>query len=140
MSTTANAASVLEYIDTAISLATFLMSDRLAATEENMETYFQLEESERPPEISLAEVQPFVAQLVIEPDLLYDITTIVHKAKDANKLCLGKVSLESEGEICDLQVARSICDVLNHIRNRNEGKLPTDILENQWELFSCNET
>jgi hypothetical protein len=116
------------------------MSDRLAATEENMEAYFRLEESERPPEFSLVEVQPFVAQLVIEPDLLYDITTIVHKAKDANKLYLKKASLESEGEICDLQVARSICDVLNHIRNRNEGNLPTDVLENQWELFSCKET
>lgn len=137
MSTTADAASVLEYIDTAIGLATFLMSDRLAATEENMETYFQLEKSERPPEFGLAEAQPFVALLVIEPDLLFDITTIIHKAKDANKLCMEKAALESESENCDSEVANSICDVLNHIKNRNEGSLPTGILSNLWKLFSC---
>lgn len=136
MSTTDDAASALEYIDAAISLATYFTADRLAATVENIEAYFRLEEHEQPPEFSPDEVQAFVALLIIEPDLLYDLTTIVHKTKDAYRLCLQNASAGNESDDCDHEAKLGIREILNHIRNRNEGELPTGILNNQWESFS----
>ena len=140
MTTTGSAASALEYIDTAIGLATVLMSDRLAATEENIEACLRREESGPPPEFSPDEAQAFVALLVIEPDLLYDLTTLVHKAKDTHNLCMEKAALAHEWEDCARQTGRSICEILNHIRNRNEGKLPTGALTDQWESFGCRQS
>ena len=133
------AASILAYIDTAVGVATFLMSERLPATVENIKAFFKREKREPPPGFSPDEAQGLVALLVIDPDLLKDLTERVRKAIEVYRKCLKKATRTQENDACDRRAERDVCDTLNRIKNRNKGNLPTDMLQNQWDSFGCVE-
>ncbi|TAL82580.1 MAG: hypothetical protein EPN74_16900 [Rhodanobacter sp.] len=131
------AASILAYIDTAVGVATFLMSERLPATVENIRSFFKREKRDPPPNFSPDEAQGLVALLIIDPDLLKDLSERVRKAIEAYRYCLRKAVRPQENDACDRRAERDICDTLNRIKSRNKGNLPTDILNNQWHSFGC---
>ncbi len=131
------AASVLAYIDTAVGVATFLVSERLPATVENIRAFFRRERLEPPTGFSPEEAQGLVALLVIDPDLLDDLTDKVRGAIDSYRSCLRKASRPQENDACDRRAERDVCDTLNRIKNRNKDNLPTDFLNNQWESYGC---
>ena len=127
------AASVLAYIDTAVGVATFLMSERLPATVESIRAFSRRERREPPAGFSPDEAQGLVALLVIDPGLLDDLTDRIRGAIDAYRSCLRKAERPQENDACDRRAERDVCDALNRIKNRNMGNLPTDFLNNQWE-------
>jgi hypothetical protein len=131
------AASILAYIDTAVAVATFLVSERLPATIENIRAYFGRSRREAPSEFSPDEAQGLVALLVIDPDLLGDITDKVRGAIDAYRSCLRKALRPQENAACDRRAERDVCDALNRIKDRNKDELPTDFLKGQWDSFGC---
>lgn len=131
------AASVLAYIDTAVAVATFLVSERLPATVESIRSFFRREEREPPPGFSPDEAQGLVALLVIDPGLLGDLTGKVRGAIDSYRNCLRNALRTQENDACDRRAERDVCDALNRIRNRNKGDLPTDFLINQWDSYGC---
>ena len=131
------AASVLVYIDTAVAVATFLVSERLPATVESIRAFFRQERREPPLGFSPDEAQGLVALLVIDPGLLADLSETGRGAIDSYRGCLRKASRTQESDACDRRAERDICDALNRVRNRNKGNLPTDFLKNQWDSYGC---
>lgn len=131
------AASALAYIDTAVAVATFLFSERVPATLENIRSFFRRTNREPPPEFRPEEALQLVALLVIDPELLRDLGDIIKRAIDAYRVCLRAASRPQESDACDRRAERDICDALNRVRNRNNGVLPTEFLEDQWASYGC---
>lgn len=131
------AASALAYIDTAVAVATFLMSERLPATIENIRAFFRRTAREQPSAFTPEEGQGLVSLLIIDPELLRDLSDIVKRAIEKYRACLRAAARPQESDACDRRAERDICDALNRIRNRNNGDLPTDFLQNQWASYGC---
>jgi len=133
----ASAASILAYIDTAIGIATFLISDRVPVTVTNIRNFFRVQKREPPQELDIDDVTPLIALLVIDPELLGVLNDKVKKAIGAYKDCIRVASRPQEDAACDRKAERDVCDSLNRIMDRNDGELPTRYLQNQWKSFGC---
>ncbi len=133
----ADAPSVLNYIDTAFGVATFLISERLPATIENIRAFFVGRRQEVPAGFRLEDVQQLIALLIIDPDLLSDLMDSVRRAADEYRTCLRNVQRPQERAACDRRAERDICDTLNRVRDRNGGDIPTDYLNDQWNSYGC---
>jgi hypothetical protein len=131
------AASALAYIDTAVRVATFLFSERLPATVQNIRAFFTRQKAEPPPGFSPDEAAGLIALLVIDKDLLDDLTGIIRDAIERYRTCLRRAARPQESDACDRRAERDICDSLNRIRNRNKDNLPTDFLKSQWDSYGC---
>src|ERR1700733_11317518 len=112
------AASALAYIDTAVSVATFLLSERLPATVQNIRAFFTRQKVEPPAGFSPDEAAGLVGLLVIDEGLLKDLTHRVRDAIEGYRACLRKAVRTQESDACDRRAERDICDTLNRIRNR----------------------
>jgi hypothetical protein len=131
------APNVLDYINTSIAIATFLISERLPATIETIRSYFVRKEERAPEGFLPEEAQSFISLLVIDKELLDDLTEKVKNSIDDYRDCLRKATRRQERDACDSRVEKDVCDNLNRIRGRNKGDLPTDYLNNQWDSFGC---
>ena len=127
----------LDYIKTATAVATFLVSGRLEATVTNIRDYFR----SRPSPLAATFEQPkevaFVAKLVINPDLLDDLTQDVQGSITDYRDCLNASTRPQERDACDRRAERRVCETLNRIRDRNDDELPTDYLNDQWTSYRC---
>lgn len=132
-----NAASILAYIDTAIGIATFLMSDRLPVTVNNIRNFFRVQRREPPEDFDIEDSAPLVALLVIDPGLLEVLEDKVKNAIATYKNCIKAASRPQEDAACDRKAERDVCDSLNRIMDKNDGELPTQFLKNQWRSFGC---
>ena len=131
------AVTVLSYIDIAIKVATFLVSERLPATVNNIMAYFSRNKTTPPAVFQAEEARGLVALLVIDPGLLDHLTGTVSAASQAYMTCLRDASTVQEKAACDRRAERDICDTLNRIRDRNADDLPTGYLRNQWTSYGC---
>lgn len=129
--------SVLQYIDTAVAVATFLVSERLPATIETIKRYFSHKGKEEPTEKFAEKSQGLIQLLVIDPGLLSTLKDKIKSAIEAYKACLSTASRPQENDACDRRAERDICDTLNRIKSRNNGVLPDHELDNQWQSFGC---
>ena len=132
-----NPASVLEYVNTAIAVASFLTSERLPATIESIKSYFSRRRETEPSEGFSKEAKDLIALLIIDPDLLKILEQKIRAALTGYRKCLISASTPQESDACDRTAERAICDTLNRIKNRNNGSLPGDFLSNQWNSFGC---
>jgi hypothetical protein len=131
----ASGASILGYIDTAINVANFLISERLPVTVENIRAYFR--GKSRPENFDPQEAASFVQLLVIDEDLLNDLTDKVKNGVNEYRDCLKKAVRPQESAACDRKAEITVCDTLNRVMDRNKDELPSDYLDNQWQSFSC---
>ena len=76
----AGGASILGYIDTAVKVATFLISERLPATVQNIVSFFSKKKIPKPDYFNESEAKDFVAFLVIDKDTLGVISDLIRNA------------------------------------------------------------
>lgn len=134
----ASGAAILQYIDTAIGVATFLMSERLPVTIENIRSFFRRKKVEKPEIFDPEEAKDFVASLItIDPIILNVLNDKVKDAIASYADCLRQAISPQENAACDRRAERSVCDTLNRLMDRNIGVLPSDYLKNQWAAFGC---
>lgn len=132
-----NAASILAYIDTAIGVATFLMSDRLPVTVNNIRNFFRFQKKEPPENFDIDDATPLIALLVIDPGLLEVLEGKVKNAIGAYRDCIKAANRPQEDTACDRKAERDVCDSLNRIMDRNDGVLPSQYLQKQRKSFGC---
>jgi hypothetical protein len=133
----AGGATILGYIDTAVKVATFLISERLPATVNNIKSFFTKKNEKQPTNFNPEDAKDFVALLVIDPELLGDLTKKVKKGLIDYRECLKKAVRRQESAACDSRAEQSVCDQLNRIMDKNEDVLPSEYLRNQWASFRC---
>lgn len=127
----------LEYINTAVSLATFLISKELPATIDNIRSYFSTRKSIYAQKFQESQEIALVQKLVIDSDLLDTLKTKVKGAISDEADCVKKAKRPQENEACKRKAERNVCDHLNYIMDRNNGALPTDFLTDSWASYGC---
>ncbi|MDH7447141.1 hypothetical protein [Aquimarina sp. 2201CG14-23] len=134
----ASGALVLKYIDTGIKVAEFLISERLSLTVENIRSYFDRKEVEKPSNFDPKEAKEFVGSLMkIDQRILDVISDNINDAIENYVLCLKDANGRQEKNACDIRAERAVCDSLNRIMDRNDDDLPSEYLKNQWKAFKC---
>lgn len=128
---------VLEYMNTAISLAAFLVSSDLKATVQDFRFYFEKYPSKLAAKFEAKKELEFVAQLIIDPTLLEELRGRVEGAIDDEVKCLRIAVKPQQMDACARKAERSVCNALNYIRERNEDELPTDFLKEKWRSYGC---
>ncbi|HEX8412247.1 MAG TPA: hypothetical protein VF883_25590 [Thermoanaerobaculia bacterium] len=136
-STMASAPSVLDYINTFVTIATFLISERLPVTIENIRAFFEPRGITPPADITTPDALRFVELLVIDEALLEQLTEQTEEGVKSYTKCLKAAATPQQRAACDRRAEKDVCDTLNRIRDRNEDKLPTDYLDKQWRSFGC---
>lgn len=131
------AALVLQSIATTVAVAKFLISKDLATTVENIRAYFSKRDEPMPKELTTPGGVALVQLLVIDPDLLDELDKQTRDGVSAYIKCLQRAQRRQEKDRCDRLAEKDVCDTLNRIRDRNDGELPTDYLEDQWKSFGC---
>jgi hypothetical protein len=121
----------------AVSVAQFLVSERLAVTIDNIRSHFRQRGEAVPDDLESAEGAKLVEVLVIHPDLLDDLQKDTQSAIGSYRKCLERAQKPQEKAACDRRAERHVCDTLNRIRDRNNDELPTDFLQAQWASFDC---
>lgn len=130
--------TVLQYVAAAVGVAKFLVSERLEATVSNIRAYFSQRNQEVPEDLDSTEGAALVALLVIDADLLSDLTRATHEGIYRYRECLKNADDDvRQRDACDRRGERDVCDTLNRIRDRNKDDLPTDFLREQWNSFRC---
>ena len=132
-----NPLSLLGYIDSVIGIATFLLSKDIPVSITNIRSYFEKKNKEIPEYFDFDDSEEFIKALIIHPDILVVLRDKVKKALKDYKKCLKKARRQQENHACDVRAEREICEILNRILDRNENKLPSEILKNQWISFGC---
>lgn len=133
----ASAPSVLDYINTFVTVATFLISEQLPVTIESIRKFFEPRGIAPPPDVTSPQALKFINLLVIDQDLLDDLTDETREGVKRYANCLKMASTTQERAACDRRAEKDVCDTLNRIKDRNEGDLPTDYLDKQWRSFGC---
>lgn len=129
---------LFNFLGSAASIASLLIS--LGRKEVTLETIREFRE--QIPEkywqdLTSEEGLRLITLLVIDPDLLDDLTRDVQSAQSEYRRCLKIAQTSTARDGCDRRVERRICETLNRIMDRNEDKLPTDFLENTWTSYRC---
>lgn len=137
LSAMANGATILSYIDTAISIATFFMSEKIPVTIDNIRSYFGRRDQEIPAYFDIEDANNLIQNLIIHPEILEVLQFKVKDALTIYKQCLLKAKKQQENHACDVRAEREVCDILNRILDRNNNKLPSKILQNHWVSFGC---
>lgn len=130
-------ASALQFISAAVSVAKFLVSERLAVTVSTIRDYFSGQRRPVPQALDTADGVALVSLLVIDPELLEDLTEQAEEGIEKYRACLRSASSPQERAACDRRAERDVCDTLNRIRDRNNDKLPGAFLDGQWQSFRC---
>ena len=127
----------LEYINTAVAIAGFLISQDLKVTVENVRAYFRLNPSNLNTQFEKPQELDFLHKLIIDPGLLGDLTDDVSGAISDERHCLNVASIPQEKDACGRMAEKSVCDSLNRIMDRNKDDLPTDYLKGKWQSYRC---
>lgn len=127
---------VLEYLNTAVALSTFLISSDLRATVENVKAYFRGNPSDLDVQFELPQEIALI-NLIIEKDLLDDLTKRVGDSITDERNCLQNARTGQEMDACGRRAEKSICNNLNYIKDRNDDDLPTDYLDDKWGSYGC---
>lgn len=127
----------LEYINTAVTLASFLVSQDLQATAENVRSFFRRNPSDLANKFEQTHELAFVAKLVIDPELLEELSGSVADAIGEEVDCYSKATTPQKKDACARKAEKSVCDSLNRIKDRNNDDLPTSDLYNAWESYRC---
>ena len=134
----AGGAAVLQYIDTGIKVAEFLISERLPLTINNIRSFFNRTEDEKPLYFDPNEVKDFVGSLMkIDSRILEVIGDNINDAIDNYAICLKSANGRQEKNACDIRAERAVCDSLNRIMDKNNDELPSEYLKSQWDSFRC---
>ncbi|AGC77940.1 hypothetical protein LX97_03386 [Nonlabens dokdonensis] len=134
----ASGAVVLKYIETGIKVADFLISERLSSTVENIRSFFDKKEIDKPSNFDLNEAKDFIDSLMqIDMRILDTIRKDINEAIKKYTECLKDAINRQEKNACDIRAERAVCDSLNRIMDRNGDNLPSKYLKNQWKSFKC---
>ena len=126
----------LEYLNLAIALVAFLISNDLSVTVANIREYFRRNPNplgvrfEQPQELALL-------NLIIDKGLLDRLTDKVKDAIDDETNCIKNAKTGQEMDGCARKAEKAVCDSLNYIRDRNNEDLPTDYLNDSWSSYRC---
>jgi len=130
--------TLFTFLGSATSIASFLISlGRKEVTQETIGVYREHIPEEYWKDLSSREGLDLINLLIIDSDLLEDLTGDVQSHKREYRRCLRKAQIPTERDACDRQVERGICETLNRIMDRNGGKLPTNFLEDTWISYAC---
>lgn len=129
--------SVLTYISTAVAVARFLTSEELATTIENIREYFARLGDRTPPDLDTPDALGLIELLVIDSELLDDLSRQIDRGVGAYRKCLSKASTVHERAACDRRAEKDVCDTLNRVMDRNDDELPSNYLRDQWTSFQC---
>ncbi len=131
----------LKYLDISIKVAKFLISERLPSTVENIKSFFRRKNIEKPQNFELEEARVFVNALMnIDTRILDVLKAKVNEAINEYVDCLKSANSTQEGDACDRNAERSVCENLNRIMKKNNGNLTSEYLESQWSSFGCVKT
>jgi hypothetical protein len=131
--------AVLKYMDTAIKVAQFLLSDNLKATVQNIRGYFQKSDTPVPEGFEPDKALNLISALtIIDPRILGVLRDQVDRAIAEYATCLQRSTTPQERDACDRRSERTVCEALNRLMDRNGGYLPHDeYLEAQWNSYGC---
>ena len=127
----------LDYINTAVALATFFIAEDLRVSISNVRSFFRSKPSRLAPEFEKLDAIEFLTQLVIDEELLKELSGQVSGAIDDEKQCVKKAKSGSQMDACERRAERAVCNSLNYILNRNDDKLPTKYLQDKWTGYHC---
>lgn len=129
--------NVLEYINTAVAIATFLISNDLKATVENVRQYFAVQKEPLDSTFLQVDEIKFVAKLIIDDDLLRELSDLANGAIHRERNCLKKATDAQSRDACARRAEKDVCDLLNRILDRNQDELPTEELKKRWLSYRC---
>jgi hypothetical protein len=131
--------AVLKYMDTAIKVTQFLLSDNLKATVQNIRGYFQKSDTAVPEGFVPEKAINLISALsIIDARILGVLRGQIERAISEYATCLQNSSTQQERDARDRRSERAVCEALNRLMDRNGGYLPKDeFLENQWVSFGC---
>ena len=127
--------SVLSIVATAVSVAKFLVSERLAVTVTNIRAYFR--DTPPPPPLTEPQAVGLINLLVIDPGLLDILDKQTRDAIASYGNCLKAATSTGQRFACDRRAQQDVCETLDRIRQRNAGEIPTNYLKQQWQSFNC---
>jgi hypothetical protein len=127
----------LEYINTAATVAGFLISQDLKVTIENVRDFFRRNPSNLSTQFERPQELAFLQRLVIDPELLEELTGEVPGAIGAEIKCLKAARTHQAKDACGRRAEKSVCDALNRIQDRNHDDLPTEYLKDRWNSYRC---
>lgn len=78
-----------------------------------------------------------VALLIIDPDLLDDLKRRVEDCIAKYRRAMGAGGPRGQQDVADKQAERCVCDALNRIKRRNDGKLPGGRFLDWWKSYRC---
>ncbi len=126
----------LEYLNTAVTVAAFLISDDLKVTVENIRSYFEKFPNNYSKLFESEQERTLIA-LIIDEGLLDDLTEKINDAIEDERTCINQASTGQEYDACERRAEKKVCDPLNYIKDRNDEDLPTDYLNEKWKSYGC---
>ncbi|MEP1422607.1 MAG: hypothetical protein ABJK59_12625 [Erythrobacter sp.] len=88
--------------------------------------------------LSLQGAEEIISLLVIDEDLLRDLTMQIEKCIHSYRMALRGPNRRYR-ERADRQAERCVCEALNRIRQRNQGTLPPGRFSDWWISYRCLE-
>lgn len=81
----------------------------------------------------------FLNNLTIDPIFLRELIRAIEKARKKMIQSYRKAKNSQQRDAADAIAQREICDLLNRIMNRNNGKLPSspEFLSQAWVSYGC---
>ena len=125
------------FISSACSIASFLISSDLKATTQTVRGFLSKIPENYRDDISSEEGLKLVNLLIIDPELLDDLTDDVHNYEKDYRRCLRRGKSPQERDRCDRRAERGICETLNRIMDKNEEEIPTEYLRTRWSSHRC---
>ncbi len=130
--------SLFNFLGSVASIASLLISlGRKEITLETIEEFREQIPQKYWKDLTSEEGLGLIALLVIDSDLLDDLTQDVQSAQGEYRRCLKRAQTSTARDACDRRAERRICETLNRIKDRNNDKLPTDFLRNTWTSYRC---
>ena len=129
---------LINLLGSAASIASLLISvNREVVTPETIEEFREQIPQKYWKDLTSKEGLGLIALLVVDPDLLDDLTQDVQSAESEYRRCLKRAKTPTARDACDRRGERRICETLNRIMDRNDDKLPTDFLRDTWTSYKC---
>ena len=125
------------FVGSACSIASFLISSDLRATAANVREFLSEVPAKFHDDLVSDEGLDLVNLLVIDQNLLDDLTDDVQNSETEYRKCLRKGKTPQQRDVCDRRAERRICETLNRIRDRNDDQIPTDYLRDRWTSYGC---
>ena len=133
---------ILQYIESLSSIASLVLqahvSLRSDSTADIQEALGRIElTDQQKEELSRNGAIEIVAIFVIDRDLLEEIEKMIRKCISHYRITIQKTGNRGSSDIADRQAERCVCDALNRIKRRNDGKLPAGDFQRWWTSYRC---